>query len=350
MKILFVGSTKGTACSHFYFTSMVRLGHQVLPFDPEYFMAGHPIEKFLIRLNHGPTQAKRKRVSTALLQICRKNRFDAVFVMAENFMEYHTMEEIKQLPSPPLFLYHSHDNNFSKGICKPYDFGKTIAAYDYVFTTKSQNVARYAESGQEKALFIPSAYEPTVHHPITDSYSRYKGEGLHTTFIGTYDCSRDVYLEAIGFEKLRVWGNGWQRYRGYNEFRDRISPDAIYYFEFADILSHSSISLGLLRQEAEDRHTQRTFEIPACGALQIAPRNEEILSFFNEDEEIVLFSGPEELRDKVNYYITHESERGRIAKRGYERCLGDPNTYLDRVSTMLTLASKNLLLAKKVLG
>lgn len=350
MKILFVGSTKGTACSHFYFTSLVRLGHQVLPFDPEYFMAAHPIEKFLIRLNHGPIQAKRKRVSKALLQICRKNRFDAVFVMAENFMECHTMEAIRQLPSPPLFLYHSHDNNFSKGICKPSDFWKTIAAYDYVFTTKSQNVARYAQSGQEKVFFIPSAYEPTVHHPITDSYSRYKGADLQTTFIGTYDRSRDVYLEAIGLEKLLVWGNGWERYSGYNKFRGRISPEAIYYFEFADILSHSRIGLGLLRQEAEDRHTQRTFEIPACGALQIAPRNEEILSFFNEGEEIVLFSGPDELRDKVNYYLTHESERSRIACRGYERCLGDPNTYVDRVSTMLTFASKNLSLAKKGVG
>lgn len=336
MRILFIGSTQGTACSLYYFTSFSRLGHSVIPFDPEYFQASNPLEKIAVRLRKGPTPKKVQRVSDRIVDICRRNRFDLVFVMAENFFSHATMEEIrKHVPNPPLFAFHSHDNVFSSGICKPADFEKTLRAYDFLFTTKSQNVARYKQLGQANAYFIPSAYEPSVHQPVPLSYSRCADRNLKVTFVGTYDHSRQPYLEAIGWENLHVWGNDWKRFPGYTAHADRIAAHAIYYFEFADVMSRSQCSLGLLREEAEDLHTQRTFEIPACGALQVAPRNEEILSFFREGEEIVCFASPEELRDKLNHYLANEGERSRIARKGHERCLKDHHTYQDRVSEMI---------------
>jgi spore maturation protein CgeB len=236
---------------------------------------------------------------------------------------------------PPVMAYHSHDNNFSAGILKPKDFDKTLCAYDLVFTTKSQNVPRYRELGQDESHFLASAFEPSIHHPIDDRYSRYSGQSFDVTFIGTYDRSRLPFLEKAGWNRVHVWGDHWKRFPEYRKLKSRIHPRAIYDFEFADVTSHSKCALGLLREEAEDLHTTRTFEIPACGALQIAPRNEELLSFFKEEEEIVCFQSAEELKDKLDFYLRNDFKRLQIARRGHERCLRDKHTYLDRVKEIL---------------
>jgi spore maturation protein CgeB len=341
MKILFVGNTRRTSLALHYFTNLVKLGYLVLPYDPDYFYARHLFERALIKLRREPTPSKKKAVSQDLITLCRKNRFDIVMVMAENFVDADTIAEMKSVSkSAPLMIFHSHDNTFSPGILKPANFIKTLQAYDFVFTTKSYNVPRYKALGQENSFFIPSGYEPAIHHPISDQYSIFPGQWFDVTFIGTYDLSRASYLAAAGWNRLQVWGDRWKRSPEFRKHHSRIHPKAIYDFEFADVTSHTKCALGLLREEAGDLHTTRTFEIPACGAMQLAPRNEEILSFFREDEEIVCFDSPGELKEKLDYYLENEWKRAAIARRGFERCIRDKNTYLDRVSEMFGIIRK----------
>ncbi len=347
MKVLFVGSTRRTALALHYFTNLVRLGYLVLPYDPDYFYARHLLERLSVKIRKAPTPSKTKEVSQALIQLCRRNHFDAVLVMAENFLHADTIEEMRKVSKlPPLVIYHSHDNNFVPGILKAKDFHHTLRAYDFVFTTKSQNVSRYRALGQEHSFFIPSAYEPSIHHPIADEFSHYTNRPIDVGFIGTYDHSRTALLETVGWNQVNVWGDHWRRYSQYYKYRDRIHPRAIYDFEFADVTSHTKCSLGLLREEAEDLHTTRTFEIPACGSLQFAPRNEEILNYFEENKEIVCFQSPEELRDKLIYYLKHDWQRAQIAQKGYERCLREKHTYLDRVRTIFQIVNETVGIAR----
>lgn len=332
MKVLFVGSTERTALALHYFTNLVRLGHIVLPYEPDYFQSRNLYERAVIRWRRQPMAHRVERIARELTSLCQRNHFDVVFCLAENFLTAETIEAMRRAsPQPPTFVYHSHDNNFSRGILCPPNFEQTLRSYDLVFTTKSQNTERYQQMGQLNSFFLPSAFEPTVHHPIEDRQSRYSGRPFEVTFIGTYDRSRLPYLEKAGWERLHVWGDHWKRFPDFKKHRRHIHPRAIYDFEFADITSHSKVALGLLREEAQDLHTTRTFEIPACGTLQLAPRNPEILTYFEEDKEIVCFESLDEMADKIEYYLTHEWQRNQIARKGYERCLRDRHTYLDRV-------------------
>ena len=343
MRILFVGNIQGTSTSVYYYTSLMQLGISVVPFEVDYLHAPNFGQKVWVKLTHEPWPPRAEALSLRLVDICKRNPFDAVLVFAENFIGRTVLEEIRAVCAhPPLFLYHSHDNNFSDGVLKPSTFTENLCAYDIVFTTKSQNVARYQKLGQGNVHYLPSAFEPLVHRPVAAHESRYASAGLQVTFIGTYDHSRDRYVEAAPWDRLRVWGGRWNRYPEFEAWRDRIDPRAIYYFEFADVIHHSQISLGLLREEAEDRHTERTFEIPACGGFQLAPRNPEIQAFFREDQEIVLFDSPEELKDKIDFYLGHETERKRIARRGHERCLSSGHRYLDRAQEIVKLLGARL--------
>lgn len=339
MRVLYIGSLQPTACATFYLHAMEQLGFQVTALDPGYFETESKLESLLLRVRKGPSAKRVNAVSQKIVETCKSRSFDAVFVMAENFLGSETIAEIKSLKKDgPLFLYHSHDNNFSDGILKPKQFIKNLNSYDFAFTTKSQNVEKYEHNGQRHAYFIPSAFDPKIHRPISDDKSHFKNGLLDLTFIGTYDRSRDKYLGSIGWENLHVWGNGWNRFANFKKYSDRIIPKAIYLDEYADIVSHSKISLGLLRDEADDLHTQRTFEIPACGSFQIAPRNSEILNFFEEDKEIVCFTEAEELSEKTRYYLKNDSERKKIAQAGYQRCLQGKHSYLDRVVSIFETA------------
>lgn len=335
MKILFVGNTEGTSTSLHYFTNLVKLGHSVLPWTPGFFENTSSLDKIVQRIHRGPSPWKARAINRELVKLCQQNYFDLVFVMSENFVSAEAIETIRaEAVSAPKFLFHSHDNLLSPGIIKPPGFFQSLAAFDIAFTTKSQNVERYHAFGQKNAHYIASAFEPLVHRPIPKNESRLARD-FEVSFIGTYDGSRGKWLEKAGWDRLHVWGDFWQRFPDYQKYRNQIYPFAIYYFEFADVCSRSKCSLGLLREEAEDRHTQRTFEIPACGSLQFAPRNDEIAEFFEDGKEIVLYDSPEELGSRLDYYLSHETERAKVAQAGYERCLASKHSYRDRVEQML---------------
>lgn len=335
MRILYIGSSSPTACASYYADAAEQLGHAVLRWDPKFFESNSWWETAKLRLTKSPAENKMAEARDSLRKICQENRIDLVLNIAENFISVDALNALRELPNRPKLLYHSHDNNFSSGILKPRDFFNSLALYDCVFTTKSQNLQRYKMLGQTLSFFIPSAFEPRFHRPIPNSESKLGAKQFEISFVGTYDYSRDRFLEALDWNHLYVWGDRWKRYSDFGKHKAHIIPHAVYFPDFADILSHSKITLGLLREEAQDRHTQRTFEIPACGSLQIAPRNDEILSFFEENKEIICFETLEELQDKVSFFLKNERERERIAIQGHQRVLNSGHTYLDRVNTML---------------
>lgn len=335
MRILYIGSSSPTACATYYADAAEKLGHTVFRWDPKFFETNSLQESLQVRLSKTPLNRKMSAARDSILKLCKDNRIELILNIAENFISVDTLSALQELSWRPKIIYHSHDNNFSSGILKPKDFFESLSLYDCVFTTKSQNLQRYKMLGQPFSFFIPSAFEPRVHRPIPSSESKLGTKNFEISFVGTYDYSRDRFLDALDWNRIYVWGDRWKKYSGYRKHKSHIVPHAVYFPDFADILSHSKVTLGLLREEAQDRHTQRTFEIPACGSMQIAPRNSEILSFFEEDQEIVCFETLEELREKVSFYLQNDRERQRIAKGGFRRVTQSGHTYLDRVTTML---------------
>lgn len=347
LRVLFLGSTEGTSTSVFYYTNLIKLGHLVYAYDADALSTRNLFEKAHLKWYHRPTRKRVNEVSSNILSLVKRYPFDLIFVMTHNFIPADTLNEIKKIThGRTTLVYHSHDNNFYPGVLTPDNFAETMRAFDFVFTTKSQNVEKYRLIGQSNVHYIPSAFEPSVHCPMPDSSSRYATKPLDVTFIGTYDRSRDAHVQAIGWQNLTIWGSHWKRYKLYHVHQRRIHPYPVYFSEYSDIVSHSKISLGLLRQEAADRHTQRTFEIPACGTLQIAPREPEILQYFKEDKEIVCFATPEELRDKTLFYLRNEKARQLIARRGQLRVHRDGHTYLARVQEILKLTAPTVVIRK----
>ncbi|MEA5466502.1 CgeB family protein [Leptothoe sp. PORK10 BA2] len=78
----------------------------------------------------------------------------------------------------------------------------------------------------------------------------------------------------------------------------------------------------------------RDFEIPACGAFYMAQRYPELDIYYREGDEIEMWSSIAELKAKVDYYLRHEQEILKIAKRAREKVLRD-HTWEHRFSLIL---------------
>ncbi len=98
--------------------------------------------------------------------------------------------------------------------------------------------------------------------------------------------------------------------------------------EMIQMYSRSKINLGFSTcgntHETGERILQvrlRDFEVPMSGGFYMVEYMEELEEFFDIGKEVVCYNGPDDLAEKIKYYLEHDNEREKIRKAGYERCL-----------------------------
>jgi hypothetical protein len=64
----------------------------------------------------------------------------------------------------------------------------------------------------------------------------------------------------------------------------------------------------------------RLFEIAGTGGFQLMEHHDDISRYFEPGVEIATYGGPDELAEKMAYYLAHPEERREIARRGRGRC------------------------------
>lgn len=85
------------------------------------------------------------------------------------------------------------------------------------------------------------------------------------------------------------------------------------------IFKCSKINLNITNKAIKSGLSQRIFDVMGCGGFLITNYQPEVLDFFVPDEEIVMYESVEDLLYKIEYYLTHEEERIRIAENGYKK-------------------------------
>jgi len=73
----------------------------------------------------------------------------------------------------------------------------------------------------------------------------------------------------------------------------------------------------------------RIFEVNGCGAFQLSYFVEGLANCYDIDREIAVYADPDDLIDKIKFYLAHETLRESMATAGYERTLRE-HTYRQR--------------------
>ena len=85
----------------------------------------------------------------------------------------------------------------------------------------------------------------------------------------------------------------------------------------------------------------RNFEVPGCGGFMLTGKAEDLENYYEPGKEVVCFENPEDLVEKIHYFLKHEDERAAIAKAGHERTLRE-HTYTHRFQDIFRQMSADL--------
>ncbi len=237
------------------------------------------------------------------------------------------------------------DYLFFRKTCSAY-YNETIPLYDCYFSFNFANVEMATQLGAKKSLFLPCAADPDYHHPTHPIEDEQKKLGSDIVFIGTWANERRAYyLEKLCSEgyDIKIYGDQWKKHpqNSYLHKKQAIIPSSLLIGNnMSKILNSSKITLAFVRDHNQETLGCRSYEIPACGAFMLHQRTSKITEIFKEDEEVVLFSSYEEMKEKIDFYLKHDDLRKKIARKGYEKIMQGGNFFTDRVQVILDVFNK----------
>lgn len=100
--------------------------------------------------------------------------------------------------------------------------------------------------------------------------------------------------------------------------------------DMVKMYSRSKINLGFstcgtthLTNERIVQVRLRDFEVPMSGGFYMVEYMEELEEFYEIGKEIVCYTSPEDLADKIKYYLRHDTEREAIRQAGHLRAVAE---------------------------
>ena len=334
-RVLLVGNGGFFHIGAFFRRALDKLGYEHQFVDEEGYFKNPGdsfMRKVLSRLTRFLTY---KRFNQALVKVAISFRPHVLLVVKGAYIHPEVLAEIKS-ESKTILVNYATDDPFNPTSSNR-DVAAAIPYYDLYLSTKRSILPDLKRARARKAVWLPFGYEPAIHFPerpnSPEETARWASD---VVFVGGCDRDRVHFFTPflnLPDIKLKLYGGYWDRYPELRPFWQGFALGRDYRLA----LGGSKVAVGLVRQANRDGSVMRTFEIPACGAFLLAERTEEHLDLFEEGKEMVCFSSPEEMVDKIRYYLKHNEERQRITEAGYRRVTTGKHTYHDRLVKILKM-------------
>lgn len=225
----------------------------------------------------------------------------------------------------------------------PVDFQPIINVapyYDHIFCQGTEAMELLDQAGITGARWLPVACDPLHHHPVSLSPEDRRRYAHDVVFVGSYYPDRaELFSKLIQFD-LAIWGPGWDRLNSDSLLRQYVKGAHTTPTEWLKIYSASRMVLATHYKDPDNKFSvyqasPRIFEAMACGAFVISDRQRDVLALFKDGTHLVTFKSPDDLFDKMKYYLNNPSERKQISRLGREAVLRH-HTYLMRIVAMLS--------------
>lgn len=220
--------------------------------------------------------------------------------------------------------------------------------YDVVLTHERACLKLYESAGCRAVHHLPLAVHPRLFQPMHVP-PEYRTD---ICFIGIAFWNRvRLFNDLAGYlkeKKVMIAGSLWERMPRYAELKPYIRdgwipvPETVKFYNGAKIVInvHRTTAAGQDNRNGADWGAEsinpRTYEIAACGTLQLTDYRPELSERYEVGKEIAVFRSAEELIALIDHYLTHEEERLQTAANGLRRTYRQ-HTFLHRIGTLLQL-------------
>jgi spore maturation protein CgeB len=222
-----------------------------------------------------------------------------------------------------------------------FGYWKGIAPhFDHFFVIQKGDFPEQLEAaGCQNHHYLPVAADPRIHQPLNLSPEDLSEFGSDLSHVGAgYYNRRQTFSKLLDYD-FRLWGNDWEGSGPLTSCLQRnggrlSTEDCVKVFNATRInLNLHSSTYHETVNPFGDFLNPRTFEIAACGSFQLVDERSLMSECFRPDE-IATFHDLKDLRDKINYYLSHPQECRQLADSGRDRVIAD-HTYEHRMLDML---------------
>ena len=207
---------------------------------------------------------------------------------------------------------------------------KLAPVYDYFFCPDPPVLEKIKSLNLTNCFHLPLAIEKVFETP--PAYRKEYDIG----FVGSYEPTvwkmREPFLASVKDLGLNIWGPPvWQNTLLKDNYRGRASGQ-----KMLDIYAKSKIVIDIPWDNFyAESISVRPFEVMSVGTcLLFYNIRKDMDRVFKDGVEYVSFTNKEELRTKVEFYLTHDQEREDIARNGFNAITGK-HTYLTRMQQVL---------------
>ena len=198
--------------------------------------------------------------------------------------------------------------------------------FDFFTTPDVYGEMKYREIGLRNAIHFPFGCNEKVFRKM-DVKKKYD-----VSFVGAWHPYREWLIEKL--EKsgvdVKVRGHRWPdgeidqdgMVRLFNESRINLNLSNSASWDARYLMSSPRALINRLRSKKNiEQMKARIFEANGCGAFQLSYYVEGLECSYDINREIGVYSDPDDLVEKVKFYLVHSELRESIAAEGYERTL-----------------------------
>ena len=230
---------------------------------------------------------------------------------------------------------------------------------EFIFTVDSAAVPIYQENGCKNVFFLPLAFPSKF-----ENFQKEKSYESDICFVGTpfknsyrvkvidelSDFLKNYKVKLLG---SHVLSDSWQgALSNYETLKSFIKEEFVPYEESVKYQLASKINLNIHRDSFShnmDRNNNkimakspndRTFILGGLGAFQLVDDlRPDLGDLFEIGKEIVTFSGPQDLKEKIAFYMEHDKERQTISSAAQKKVLSR-HTCGHRIDKIIEALSK----------
>ena len=279
---------------------LIRLGHLVYGFSI------NDIARMRSRL--GSKTLGHRAANKALLQTCRNIRPHLLLLGHAQSITADTLASIRnELPDIRIGLWYVDPLWEPKDTAHLYQRRHLL---DGIFATTSGPLLDDLATDTCFATYMPNPVDPPIE--------------CHRCFEKTSD------ELAYDLTYIRSDNRANERTRLLEQVRDALAGElrlglfgslggpAVFGAEREDILAGTKMAINLSRRNHVPLYSSdRMAQLMGNGILTFCPDTAGFQALFGEDE-LVYFSDPADLADKVRYYQVHDDERRRVAENGWQ--------------------------------
>lgn len=294
-----------------FFLSLQALGHNVTLFD------------YMGELKTLGKEGMNQR----LLALASETRPDlAMFSLYTDQFEVETVEQLRQYTRTLCFF---HDDTWRV------EFSQFWARhFDYFTTPDVYGIRKYAALGLPTAIHFPFGCNENL-------YRKIEGEKKYdVSFVGAWHPYREWLIKRLQKADVSVYAVGYRWPVGivehaemvaiFNQSRININMSNSASWDARYLASSPRALLNRIRSsKSVEQLKARHFEINGCGAFQLSYYVEGLERYYAIGDEIGVYLDPDDLLNKVKYYLANPSEREAVAAAGYQRTL-EAHTFKSR--------------------